>query len=55
MANNAAEIDPETMQAEIDKMNKDIEAMSAECDEICNDIQANAKLKGNIEKMVSNA
>ena len=55
MAKDAAEVDPEKMQAEIEKMSKEIEAMGAECDEICSDIQANAKLKDNIQKIVNKA
>jgi hypothetical protein len=52
MANDAAEADPEKMQADVDKMSKEIEAMNAEADDICKLIQANAKLKDNIEKVL---
>jgi hypothetical protein len=55
MANEAAEVDPEKLKAEMDKLSKEIEAMNAECDEICNDIKANAKVKDSIQKIVNKA
>jgi hypothetical protein len=55
MANEAAEVDPEKLKAEMDKLSKELEAMNSECDEICNDIKANAKLADNIQKILKKA
>jgi hypothetical protein len=52
MANEVAEVDPEKMQGDIEKMCKEIDAMNADADDICKEIQANAKLKDNIEKIL---
>jgi ElaB/YqjD/DUF883 family membrane-anchored ribosome-binding protein len=50
MANNATEVDPEKMEAEIDKVTKQLQTLSADADEILNDIKANAGLKDKLEK-----
>ena len=52
MANEAATVDPEEMQAEIDKITKEIDAMNSDADDICSEIKANAKLKDNIAKIL---
>lgn len=55
MANNATEVDPEKMEAEIDKLSKQLQAMNADADEIFDDIKANAGLKDKLEKALKKA